>query len=191
LFRWRCQLSDITYGCITEWPRSEALVQLTAGDQCWDVACLPTTRFNGVSSTVPAADKVPYLTSNLAAACGCRRCTSTAVPFLSDVLRCTSGGGGLSGVLLECDCFANLFRWLAASTRDATSNGRWNFCSGWVASTGGTPLREGIVNVNGSSLSEDEGRLVSFLPGENRRKSFADLSRSCINCCYTNIHEQK
>jgi len=184
LLRWRWQLSDVTIGCNTDRLRSEVVLQLMAGDHCWDELCRPITRFNGVSSTVPAADNVLDFTSNLAAAGGCRRCTSTAVPFFSDVFRCNSGGGGLSGVLLECDGLVNLFRWPAASTRAATSNGRWNFCSGWAAVTVGTPPRGGIVNVNGNSLSAEEaGRLTSFLPGENRRESFADLSRSCSKCC--------
>lgn len=191
LFRCRCQVSDVTFGCTTVWLRSDVLLQLTAGDQCWDEPCRPTTRFNGVSSVVPAADNAPNFTSNRAAAWGSRRCTSAAFPFLSDVFRCSRGGGGLSGVLLEWDGLASLFRWLTVSTREATSNGRWNFCSGWVARTGGAPARGGIVNVSGNSLSEEEGRLASLLLGENRRESLTDLSRSCNNCCYTIIHRQK
>ena len=186
LFRWRRQLSNVTFGCTTDCPRSEVLLQFAAGDQFWDELCRPTTKFNGVSSVTPADDNVPNFTSNLAAAWAGRRCISTVVPFLSDVFRCNSGGGGLSGVLFECGGgLAGLLRWLAASTRDATSNGRWNFCSGWAATIGGTLPRGGIVNVKGNSLSEEDGTLVSVLPGEKRRESRTDLSRSCNNCCYT------
>jgi len=194
LLCWRWQVSDDTLGGSTARLRSDALLQFMAGDQCWDdddALCRPTTRFNGVSSAMLTAD-VPNFTSSLAADCGgCRRGTSAAVPFLSDLLRCSSGGGGLSELLPECDSgLANLFRWLvAASAREATSNGRWNFCSGWVAAATGGPPREGIVNVNGKSLSAEDGRLTSFLPGDSRRESFTDLS--CSGCCYANMHTEK
>jgi len=194
LCRWRCQAESdaAAFGCNTGWLRSQVLAQFACGADMWwdlDEPCRPTTRFNGVSSAVPA----PNFASNLVAAtvwCSGRRCESTAVvPFLSVVLRCSNGGGGRSGVLFECGGLADLLLWLAASGREETSNGRWNFFSGWAAVTGGIPPRGGIVKVNGSSLSAADDWSTSVLPAEYRCRSFTDLSRSCNNCCYTNTRD--